>query len=338
MNIQSSQSLTSAPGRTTVHSSVQPHSPVKVTSKSNPYILGERLVCCVCNRRVDPQDSKAFVPIRCHVRAFADQTFQLWRCETCQTIHCRQVVDLAHYYSKYPFALATLTWPFRLFYRQLRRRLKRYGLGPGNSLLDYGCGRGIFVNFLRDRGFSRATGYDPYGATNEYGDPAILRNAPFDFILLQDVLEHVEDAPALLREMDPLLAPGGHIFVGTPNAAALDLAHPSLFLNELHAPYHLHIYTRQSVEKFGRAIGWEPVGFSDRPYHDLSIPFLNNRATKVYQKLLGGTMDAVFEPIGPRHILRALTNPSFLFHSLFGYWLSYRSDMTVVFRKPLEKK
>src|SRR5262245_54307118 len=90
-------------------STVAAQRPMKagMSNESNPYILGERLVCCVCGHRVDPQDSHAFVTIPCHVRAFAGENFQLWRCVTCRTIHCRHIVDLTHYYAKYPFAQAT---------------------------------------------------------------------------------------------------------------------------------------------------------------------------------------------------------------------------------------
>lgn len=292
---------------------------------------GQRLTCNRCGYRVDPHNAAAFVTFPCHVRAFLGESFAVWRCPDCRVIHCRDVVDLDLYYSKYPFAKAKLSWPFRFFYRNLRRRLTRHGLKPESRFLDYGCGKGLFVRFLRKRGHTLAYGYDPYGNVPGTGEKANLDHAPFDIILLQDVLEHVKDPDALLKEMDALLAPGGRIFVGTPNAANIDLSRPEEFWNEIHVPYHLHIYTREEVEKMGRGIGWQPIGFFDRPYHDRPWFGLNTRATKIYQRLADGTMDAVLEPVNP---LRVLISPKFLFFALFGYWLSFRSDMTVVFRKP----
>ena len=189
----------------------------------------------------------------------------------------------------------------------------------------------MFARYLRKRGFTKTVGYDPYGDPAKTGDKTILDGAPFELILLQDVLEHVEDPDALLKEMDALLAPGGRIVVGTPNAANIDLTRPKDFWNEVHAPYHLHIYTRDEVEKMGRAIEWNPVGFYNRPYHDVPVFGINSRATKVYQQLADGTMDSLLENINP---LLPLTSPKFLFYGTFGYWLSFRSDMTVVFEKP----
>jgi SAM-dependent methyltransferase len=293
-----------------------------------------RLDCLVCDHRIDPGDESLFVTFPCHVRAFLGETFKVWRCAHCRTIHCLDVVDLDHYYAKYPFAGMQLTWPFRIFYRNLARRLTRYGFSRDRSLLDYGCGSGIFVKYLRRRGFTKCHGYDPYGPPDTTGNPAILQHAPFEHILLQDVLEHVENPDALLSELNGTLAPGGHVLVGTPNAANLDLARPEDFWNEVHVPYHLHIYTRNTVEDMGRRQGWIPVGFFDRPYHDRPWFGLNARASRCYQQLADGTIDSVLEPI---RLWKALLSPKFLFYAKFGYWLSHKSDMTVVFCKSKPK-
>lgn len=290
----------------------------------------QRTSCNVCGQSmasggVEPQ------PCPCHVQAFAGETFHLWRCPTCRTIHCLEVVDLERYYARYPFRGRELTWPWRVFYRNLARRLTAFGFDRGRSLLDYGCGDGLFVEYLRTRGFTRCYGYDPHASGEGLGNRTVLAAGPFDFILLQDVLEHVEQPEALLAELDPHLAPGGRMLVGTPNADRVDPARPERFLNELHAPYHLHIYTRQTVEQFGRRRGWQPIGFFDRPYHDRPWLGLNSRAAKEYQRRIGGTMDAA---LGPLRWNAVLTSPKLWFYMWFGYWLSDRSDQTVVFEKP----
>ncbi|MBN2561059.1 MAG: class I SAM-dependent methyltransferase [Phycisphaerae bacterium] len=308
-----------------------PHDRAAQPSPSSGRTGEQRLDCTVCNHRVDHADASAFVTFPCHVRAFFGETFNIWRCPGCQTIHCLDVVDLAHYYAKYPFAGMELTWPFRIFYRHLTHRLTKHGFTRNHSLLDYGCGNGAFVKYLRQRGYARCHGYDPYGRAEGTGDPAVLQHGPFNYILLQDVFEHVEAPNALLADVDGHVAPGGRVFIGTPNAANLDLTRPEEFWNEIHVPYHLHIYTRGIVEGMGRRQGWMPVGFFDRPYHDRPWFGLNTRAAKQYQRLVGGTMDAVLEPVKP---LKALASPKFIFYAAVGYWLSFRSDMTVVFEKP----
>lgn len=292
---------------------------------------GQRLVCNICDRRVDPDDNAAFAVIPCHVRAFMGESFRLWRCDGCRTIHCRDIVDLDHYYAAYPFKAAELSFIWRIFYRNLTRRFTRHGLTRNHTLLDYGCGNGLFGSYLRSRGFSGYHGYDPYGPPDGLGDAGVLDRCPFDFILLQDVLEHVEDPRALLRAMDEVLAPGGSILVGTPNADRIDLRRPDVFQNEAHAPYHLHIYTLDGLIDIGRAFNWQPITIYDRSYHDRPWFGMNTRAAKQYQRLIDGSFDAYFDPFDP---IKAFTSPSFLFYAVFGYGLSYRSDMSIMFRKP----
>jgi hypothetical protein len=129
-----------------------------------------------------------------------------------------------------------------------------------------------------------------------------------------------------------LLSPGGYIAIGTPNAAKLDLTRPRLsnYYNPVHVPYHLHIYTPESLESLGSRQGWEPVEFFDRPYSDTRWPSLNTRAWNEYQRHFDGTLDVVFEPINPGKVL---TSYRFLFYAIFGYWLSFHTEMTLIFRK-----
>ena len=293
----------------------------------------QRLDCLICNHHIDPNDESAFVTFSCNVRAFMQEKFKVWRCPGCMTIHCLDVVDLAHYYAKYPIAQATLTLPLRLCYRNLYRQLTKHGFSKTHSLLDYGCGaNGMVVQYLRERGFASCYGYDPYGSQEGFGNPATLQQGPFDYILIQDVIEHVEDPNTLLCELDSFLAPGGYILIGTPNAANIDLTQPSVsdYYNEVHVPYHLHLYTRESLEPLGRRQGWQPVDFFDRPYHDTPWFVVNTRAWNEYQCLFDGTIDVVYESIKP---WKALTSYRFMFHAIFGYFFSFQTGMAIMFHK-----
>lgn len=292
----------------------------------------QRLDCLICHHHIDPNNRAAFVAFPCNVRAFAGEMFNVWQCPGCRSIHCLDVVDLPHYYAKYPIAKAELTWPFRLIYGNLCKQLTRHGFSKTHSLLDYGCGNGIFVKYLRQRGFTNSYGYDPYAPKEGFGSRAILQQGPFDYILLQDVIEHVEDPNALLYQLDALLAPGGYILIGTPNAANINLSKPNIsdFYNEVHVPYHLHIYTRESLNSLGCRQGWESVDFFGKPYHDTLWPGLNARAWNEYQRLLDGTLDALYKSV---KLSKALASYRFIFYAAFGYWLSFRTGMAMMFRK-----
>jgi SAM-dependent methyltransferase len=292
----------------------------------------QRLECVICHYSVKPNEQAASIKFPCNVRAFKHETFEVWRCPNCQTIHCLDVVDLEKYYAKYPFAEAKLTLPFRLYYQKICRQLTKYGLSQTDVVLDYGCGNGQFVQYLREQGFSNSYGYDPYASKDGFGNPSILQKAPFNYILLQDVIEHVEEPNILLSELNSLLAPGGYIIIGTPNAANIDLSHPSLsdYYNPIHVPYHLHIYTRETLESLGNSQGWTPLEFWPRSYSDTRWFGLNARAWNEYQRISDGTLDALFEPI---KVGKALTSYKFLLYAIFGYWLGLYTEITIIFQK-----
>jgi len=293
----------------------------------------QRLDCLICNYHFDPNKESALATFPCNVRAFKGEFFKVWRCPNCQTINCLDVVNLDEYYAQYPFAEAQLTWPYQIIYRRLCGQLKKHGFSKTRSLLDYGCANGLFMQYLQQNGFGKCYGYDPYAPSEGFGNPARLAEGPFDYILLQDVIEHVEDPHVLLSDLNRLLAPGGYIFIGTPNAAKIDLNRPNIsdYYNPVHVPYHLHIYTRESLESLALCQGWKPVDFCDRAFSDTPWLCLNTRAWNQYQRLLDGTLNVIFEPLKP---WQALTSFQFFFYAIFGYFLSLHTEMTIVFRKP----
>ena len=216
----------------------------------------KRIRCIICDYQIDDSDKSFFRKFNSNVRAFQKEVFKVWRCPNCQTIHCLDIVDIAPYYAQYPIANSKLTWIMRLCYWKLSQQLIKYGFSKNHSMLDYGCGNGLFVRYLQKLGFTNCYGYDPYADKNEFGNDAILQQAPFDYILLQDVIEHVEDPRELLSKLDGLLKPNGYILIGTPNAANLDLTQPNLsdFYNCVHVPYHFHIYTPEVLEYLGKIL------------------------------------------------------------------------------------
>ncbi|MEL6351079.1 MAG: class I SAM-dependent methyltransferase [Cyanobacteria bacterium J06627_28] len=294
----------------------------------------QRTDCPICHYQVEPSNSSAFHTFRCGIRSLMDETFEMWRCPDCQTIHCLDVVDLDAYYAAYPFEDAQLVWPLRVMYSNLLKQLTRFGFSKHHSFLDYGCGvHGLLVQYLKEKGFGSVHGYDPYAPEDGTGDRTAVHQQQFDYISSQDVIEHVEDPAAFLSDIDRLTAPGGYILIGTPNASSIKLDRPDIPDYEylVHAPYHLHIYTREGVESLGRAQGWQVVGFFDRKYDDTLWPCLNNKAVNAYLTAFDGSFDVLAEPI---NLLAALKSPRFILWSLFGYWFSLRAGMGVMFRKP----
>jgi SAM-dependent methyltransferase len=94
------------------------------------------------------------------------------------------------------------------------------------ELLDLGCGTG----WLADH-FEHYTGVDGSedavaearrrGRNVSHADldqPLRLEDASFDAVVMKDVLEHVGDPVALVREVRRVLRPGGLVFASSPDA------------------------------------------------------------------------------------------------------------------------
>ncbi|HLP87789.1 MAG TPA: class I SAM-dependent methyltransferase [Nostocaceae cyanobacterium] len=296
-------------------------------------INNQRLNCSICNYHVNLHDESVFANFPCCIRAFKDESFKVWRCPNCQTIHCLDVVDLDYYFAPYPNAKAQLTWPFRFIYGNLCSQLIKHGFSKNHSLLDYGCGpNGLFIQYLRERGFVNTYGYDPYGSDDGFGNVAVLQQEQFDYITFMYAIGHIEDPNPVLSQLNQLLAPGGYIFIGTPNAANIDLNKPNLPDNYIpaHFPHQPHIYTRETLEQLGRNQGWQPIDFGDRKFDDTPWFGFNHRAYNTYIKLMDGSVDVLLEPL---QLWKALTSPQFLFYATFGYWLSIHADMNIIFRR-----
>jgi SAM-dependent methyltransferase len=121
--------------------------------------------------------------------------------------------------------------PSQVWTPGLERRLalmRRHVPLEGKRILDAGCGVGAFVRRLREfspdvHGFdvekesvARSVEEVP-GLGLAVAEHLPYRDGAFDVILMHEVLEHVEDDLASLREMNRVLAPGGRLVIFCPN-------------------------------------------------------------------------------------------------------------------------
>ena len=132
---------------------------------------------------------------------------------------------------------------YRQTYHDLVRR-DVFGLLPDRlgALLDFGGGIGATAAWLRAEGKAeRAVLFDQVadGALPEIDavealdlddasavSAALARTGPFDTILALDVLEHLKDPWAVVRQLDQALRPGGALIVSLPNVGVLSVLVP----------------------------------------------------------------------------------------------------------------
>jgi len=169
-------------------------------------------------------------------------------------------------------------WPFASRLKRVmgveRRRRRIYlmyldAATPGR-LLDVGCGNGDRLLQFENLGWEvEGQEVDPEaqliassrGLKVHLGDlPSLgLDAGRYDAIILNHVVEHLRDAPAVLRECRRLLAPGGRLVVVTPNAASFGHRLFRSAWRGLEPPRHLVIHTRRSLETLCRMCGFSDV-------------------------------------------------------------------------------
>jgi SAM-dependent methyltransferase len=191
--------------------------------------------CRVCGCR----DSSFVTSVRGH---FADRDFQLWRCNVCRFLYVSDPwLDYEAIYSEAYYNgqgvdaklnyVGEVEHPTRTV-RQYEWRgiAERVGaltaVSPHTRWLDYGCGTGGLVSFLRRRGV-QASGFEQGWCAprlRERGVPSIAEHemaenaGRFDVVTAIEVIEHTLDPVGVLRQMHSLLKPGGLLFLTTANA------------------------------------------------------------------------------------------------------------------------
>ena len=128
----------------------------------------------------------------------------------------------------------------------------------GSRVLDFGCGRGKFLDVLKRCGWL-TYGIEP--AT----DVAFTRHQPlgsipqepsFDLVIAHHVLEHVTDPLALLKQFAGATRLGGYLLVAVPRLDTLPLHRD---LGYVVSRVHVRAYTSVCMEGLLLRAGWEPV-------------------------------------------------------------------------------
>lgn len=287
------------------------------------------MACCACGHVGPTAESTT---VRCNVRRYRDRSFSIWRCGRCASLHCERVDDLAAYYADYPIRNQTLDYFTRSWYRVILRRLLQAGIKRDDVILDYGCNRGLFIDFLAENGFSRCTGYDPF--VERYSSKEVLEQR-YDWVISLDVIEHDDDPRAFLTKLVGLLRRGGRLCIETPNADGIDLADPERFLHAIHVPYHLHILSQRALLDLAREHGLEPVATYLRWYMDSWQPGTARRLFESLMQYAGNDLDVGYEP--PRIDL-FFRHPSLLWNLFFGYFMpgAQRDHMMMLLRAPAQ--
>jgi SAM-dependent methyltransferase len=193
--------------------------------------------------------------------------FPYRRCEGCGTVFMHPQVDDATlakaYSSSYGPYNAAPSIVERLGERIAQREANRLAAiaDPSTALLDVGCGRGVFLRRLRRAGWQGSLSgleLDPDVAAlaqEEVGVPVAagtledvaLEPGAVGTVVMRHVIEHVRNPRAALERVADALAPGGTLYLATPDGRALAASVFGRYWHGYDPPRHLFAFTSAGI-------------------------------------------------------------------------------------------
>lgn len=159
--------------------------------------------------------------------------------------------------------------------------LERFeSLTPIGRLLDVGCGTGHFLSVAQSRGWqgtglevsaSAVSLLDQVKAARGLTFPVLtgdlqsagLPAGHFRAVTLFEVIEHVDDPPALLREAARLLAAGGLLYLTTPNYDSFSRRCLGADWRVI-AEEHRCLATVPALRRCLQEVGFRPIGIATK--------------------------------------------------------------------------
>jgi 2-polyprenyl-3-methyl-5-hydroxy-6-metoxy-1,4-benzoquinol methylase len=141
----------------------------------------------------------------------------------------------------------TLRWKYKL--------VAHYFPQPSN-ILDFGCGTGEFLNFMKKNSWN-VTGVEPNETARQKANHLLenkvlenlhqVKSRSMEVITLWHVLEHVHDLNNTIQKLKSLLSLNGHIIIAVPNPNSHDSKHYENNWAGYDVPRHLWHFNQRTM-------------------------------------------------------------------------------------------
>lgn len=199
-------------------------------------------------------------------------------------------------------ALSKRTCYYRRWLKKLTSRKRR------GRLLDIGCGTGVFLELVKEKGAFQGEGIE---AAPRFADfcrkkgikvhegefeSVPLPTDSFEVVTMWDILEHLDDPRGVLLKVSRLLKRGGVLFVKVPNIRSLNRTAAGLLLGVKgkvifvrdHPLRHLFYFSPATLSKMVSAAGLEVMEV--RTEESAFSTFSANRLRRAIKTLLQGVL------------------------------------------------
>lgn len=244
-----------------------------------------------------------------------------WSCNACELVFVHDIypefaLDVAHLDGTYDFHATRSAKPREL--SEYARLLAQFEpVRSTGRLLEVGCGHGIFLEAARARGWNvvgveildevAAIARKARSLDVRVGElaGAAFKDAHFDVVYMNEVIEHVVDPVALMREVRRVLRPGGCAVLRTGNARSWSARLRGRGWSYYRFGGHLHIrfYSPKSAEALARAAGFARARCDTRGFAMRESAELAGHWYKPIVKPLQALVSPLAGPLGAGHRL-----------------------------------
>jgi SAM-dependent methyltransferase len=210
-----------------------------------------------------------------------NKSFLLVECKKCRLIRLEprpSLQELSHYYpSEYWFApeedtASKIEESYRRFVLRDHVRFVMRALensGENGLVVDVGCGGGLLLRMLRERGLAvlgLEKSHQAATAAWKRNHVAVvqgdLSEGPFErgscaVVTMFHVLEHLHEPALYLRAARDLLVPNGRLVIQVPNASSWQFLMLGEHWNGVDVPRHLVNYRQRDLEHLLEQCGFE---------------------------------------------------------------------------------
>lgn len=230
------------------------------------------------------------------------------RCKSCDSII--RLEDVKVNYAKYP------TWSnvSRLSLNRLLRLFTKNQIKKDSAILDYGCGSGALVSRLKEKGYSRTMGYDPYKNCE-----TLTNGDTFSLVFSLYVFEHLNNFNEFFNNLDRITDSKSKIMILCPSATRFPPLTNKCPLQRIaiQAPYHTFIPSDDMLIKLFQD-KYRLISFL--PYDVQRSGFVfNNSVITFFYEAFGRTKNGLLNATVFDKIKEACKSPMNLFKSMFLY-------------------
>lgn len=193
------------------------------------------------------------------------ENFNIVKCKNCNFLFTNprpKIEDLGNYYVSDDYISHTnkINNPVNLVYKLARTQTLKWKYNlvkkrSPKSILDYGCGTGHFLNYVKQKGLQFA-GFEPDQAARLIAKENLGKKVfsstteikqRYDCITLWHVLEHISDLNEVANWLKNHLTENGRLILALPNPSSHDAQYFKEYWAAYDVPRHLYHFTKQDV-------------------------------------------------------------------------------------------